>query len=952
MLGRLFSRPKWQHRNAAVRQEGVSELPEGDSSLAALARTDPDARVRRQAVRRLLDADLLLELAASDADEGVRDGARQRLCRLAAGEEGASLTAARREALAWRLDDEQSMLYLLRHAAEGVRRLVLERVERPALLAEIALKDPAIELRLTAVERIDQLPTLERLAKEARGQDKKVARRAREKAEALREAEERPQRQRDLEAALRQLVDHAMLDIVRFRRLADEWDALQTGAPAELAARVQALIAEFARLYAAQQSAAEHQARRRELCERAETLLHECEDLGAGRQGAAADALRLIERAWAGLDAEGGAAAQGDASRFAEALGRIRRRLEALDAEQAARDRLGEVIAALKALAEGEATPTTAGLEDIQQRWLSLSRGKRGPLAHELTATYQGLRQRALGRIDEARQEIKKLAAELEPLLDNLDAALNEGALHKASALNDKIRHRRDRLHALQWTPPASLDKRLRRLSGRLAELRDWRTFGAGQAREDLTARMQSLIDSDNSPPALAAEIRRLQEQWRALDRSAGLASESQRQAFNAAAERAFAPCAAYFAAQEAERRDHAAQRSAFCDDLEQLLASIDEDYTDWPALEGRLRQARKAWRALGGVESAEWRRLNGRFTGLVGQLEDRLQPERERERLRRERLIDRVEALLQEPDARRAAEELKAAQAAWPPSVPASRKDEQALWRRFKRAADALYSQIAEQRDEQRQAVEEGRRLRESLCHTAEMLAAAQAGADADARRQASAELAALKEQWRAASRLPSRMAAAFDRRFEQACDAFARGQVEAQRRAEAQERARWAERARLCETLEARLGQGMDAAGLEAQRRHWQSLPPLIDGQTGRDFDSRFEQLCESLAGEGAPAEVLTANEAALRHLCLELEILAGIDTPAQFAEERLALQVQRLPQAMMARAERDDRDRRLRKLLVQWYLCGPVTPEARARLQPRLQAALAALGEDASA
>jgi len=76
LIDKFRSRPEWQHPDAAVRAEAVLRLPASDHELVlALAREDADARVRRAAVKRLGEVAVLAEIAASDADPGVREEA-------------------------------------------------------------------------------------------------------------------------------------------------------------------------------------------------------------------------------------------------------------------------------------------------------------------------------------------------------------------------------------------------------------------------------------------------------------------------------------------------------------------------------------------------------------------------------------------------------------------------------------------------------------------------------------------------------------------------------------------------------------------------------------------------------------------------------------------------------------------------------------------------------------
>ena len=70
----------------------------------------------------------------------------------------------------------------------------MQRVEREALLGDIALNDKDAGLRVAAIERITQKSTLERVAKNARTKDKRVSGVAREKLEKLAAEADRPAR--------------------------------------------------------------------------------------------------------------------------------------------------------------------------------------------------------------------------------------------------------------------------------------------------------------------------------------------------------------------------------------------------------------------------------------------------------------------------------------------------------------------------------------------------------------------------------------------------------------------------------------------------------------------------------------------------------------------------------------------------------------------------------------
>src|SRR5204862_8358988 len=79
LLDRFKTHPRHKHPDPAVRLAFVEEMSIDDrEQLAAIAREDEDARVRRAAVAKLMDPSALAE-SSRDRDEGVRTQALEML---------------------------------------------------------------------------------------------------------------------------------------------------------------------------------------------------------------------------------------------------------------------------------------------------------------------------------------------------------------------------------------------------------------------------------------------------------------------------------------------------------------------------------------------------------------------------------------------------------------------------------------------------------------------------------------------------------------------------------------------------------------------------------------------------------------------------------------------------------------------------------------------------------
>src|SRR6478672_6522424 len=76
-------RPKYRHSDVRVRTEAVKALTADDAAiLVQIARTDRDIGVRRIAIEKIDEADVLAEIAAAETERSLRDYAGERAAEL------------------------------------------------------------------------------------------------------------------------------------------------------------------------------------------------------------------------------------------------------------------------------------------------------------------------------------------------------------------------------------------------------------------------------------------------------------------------------------------------------------------------------------------------------------------------------------------------------------------------------------------------------------------------------------------------------------------------------------------------------------------------------------------------------------------------------------------------------------------------------------------------------
>jgi hypothetical protein len=248
----------------------------------------------------------------------------------------------------------------------------------------------------------------------------------------------------------------------------------------------------------------------------------------------------------------------------------------------------------------------------------------------------------------------------------------------------------------------------------------------------------------------------------------------------------------------------------------------------------------------------------------------------------------------------------LKALQDKWQElakALPLERRAEQALWQRFRAACDDIFAK----RKETAHAADHERRehlhAREALCAALEA-AVVPEGDDKQRTAFINQLLRDTRAAWNATGPVPRASEAKIEQRYQDAIASLqAQADAIAQRAGAAQANA-MRDKLRLVQALEFELGTALaDAGAVDAQAwtERWSALPPL-DAQYERSLQTRFAAALAAI-GDGSAAYVarLQANQPRLLEEVLRLEIVAGVDSGAEFARDRLKMQVEVLQSSL---------------------------------------------------
>lgn len=946
MILSRFLKPKWQHADPEARKRASRELDQNDPTLSELARQDPDPDVRRAALGRLVDLDLLHDIARADADASVRSAAQDRQRFLLTGKAPDSPPLASRLERLRHSPDTGLAEFLLRQAAEPELRLAaLEWIDSEAALATIAMQDANPELRLAALERVHDSGLLDQIVRQSRNRDKRLHRRARERLDALVAAQARATHLERLCAEMEHLLwdGESGPNAGRFPKLEQEWRHQEAAAPTALRERY---AQARARYLTERQASAGRRTQRLELIASLETLLERLQgetEPSAEFNAAIQYATREAPAAWNQLGPPQDAESRRLELRFRQLVQDIHEQERILHRNHVRAERLREVLRQAEALLQQPSEVRDSDLRHLRQRWEGLERPESRDLTSDLQGRFDGLLDKLRARLQRQIQQRDQEWQELQELVHQLETALENGELQQATDLREQTRHRLKHNIGLSRAQMALIEERLQGCAARIGELCDWRRWGAHQAREQLCATAEGLIGLDADPTDLAQRIQQTRATWKALDHHEGAAPKALWKRFNNACERAYQPCQAHFEAQNRERRQNFEKKQALCAQLEQFEAATDWQQIDWREADRLRRRAQEQWYKLGPVNRSDRKNLDRRFQHILQRLDARLDAERDREVQRRQRLIQRIQSLADSPDLRAAIEAAKHAQAEWHPTVQATPRQEQALWKEFRAACDAVFArrQLEQQAaDTERQANLARKR---DLCAEIEALCAI----DQEQLAQARARLQAAQHEWETTGPIPKTEQRALDQRFETAIRQFSRHERFLRQTSSRETFQRLYERSRWCARLEALLAAApVEADTLDQARETWQTLPALPAALL-EPIQQRFDTVVQALTGLPEQARDLLIrleqNLQRKRIWCVCMEIVAGVESPPEFAQLRMEYQVARLSASLAGAAARVDSLYDPRLLQEQWCLTGALPAEAAAELDARFLHAL---------
>lgn len=873
-----FFRPKWQHTNADVRIRAIHRMNSNSEDhqqiLSQLVLRDQNPSVRKAAVEKIAQPELLYKVHSEDNDLQIRRSAADRICKIIL--DCSDSTIEQRLISLHQLDDDNILTHIVLHSSlHKIQLAALTKIIDQHCLCTISINAAASPVRQAAAEQLQLPELLEQVAKAIRNKDKTVFRIIRSKQQIIQQEQQQEAKLRQRRAELLESLRHlsatqyfpqypAKLDALHAEWLKNEVSETETLELEfkTLAQQCHQLIEERQRASAAIEKQLQQQQERllqqQQLLEQMTELNKILENTLLSSDFTLADLvqqngmwLQLLQQYEPVTD------------NLPEAL------LKRYKAEQkiastyhkagnsylVQRDQFDALIA--DASNEASAKQLSQKIQQLTQVFDLIN----WPKQLTYPAPIQQLQQHKLKteqQLQQLTQATQHHNLELSERLNTLAEQIDLGETKAAIRLELKIAKILDDLNG---STPKQLRQQHKMLHARLTELKDWQGYAVTPKKEQVCVEMESLIGSELPVAELAKRINQLQLSWKELDASDPFHSRTLWQRFKSASDHAYLPCEQFFADQKQQRQKNLEQRYLLAEQLQQFISMTDWNAPDWQQVELICRTAKQEWKQYAPVDRTPGKEVQSRFNALLKQLDSQIKTYREHNAGLKQALVDRARDIADNETLPDASQQIKQLQQDWKAIGSTFHSVERKLWPEFRQHCNGVF----ENRNRQKQSDQHNKHQQQSD----------------ELQQQQLAELNNL---------LNSDLYLALQRRVS------------------------------LCEHLERMiLADELEQDKVDSIISAWDQ-----GDQPAEHFvelmEQRFNATLMVISGQEPLDSLLSQAEQAMRQLCIRLEIMLGQPSPEQDQALRMEYQMHRLQQAIQQR-DSDPTLCDLKQLKMEW-------------------------------
>lgn len=934
-------KPKWEHKDPTIRRQAVINLDAmaDQEIIRKIAKTEQEQSIKQLAIKRVDDVFVLYDLWQDNPTGALEQTIRQRIIQLLGQQDQRIPMEKRTELLSLIGPGPLCEAICINSPYAQERLFLLEKISRDALLGDIASSDSDTEVRLAAFKKIESLSTLKRVLKAVKTKDRNLYTAAKQKIDAIEEQATRPQRMREaaneLIEQLNRLCTRNDFDLLKLNKIKQQWQDLsdlEASTQADYAQLIGRFEEEVSAIEKKQAELASLNAQLEPQREQYRVLLNVLtllqtdvlskSDVNTFSVETVNEAIVDINEQWQGSQKLPEQEQVVFDSNFKRIVQTIQAHCRLLQQRSVLLQKLCSVEKNLASYQKVLPKNSNVIYQCMQQLEALSTQSQATDLLPKVNRLIDVCRE--LEQVSDQRElERLNLKEKFNSILLVVENCLSEGNMRPIGGHLRDMQSLLDELKIIDGAITKNTYRRYQDALEQYKKLSGWQRWANTPKKEQLCEQVEALIDSSESPVEIARLVKAARADWRAMGPVEKDSSEELWHRFQQACDKAYEPCKIYFEQQSTLRDQNRQARQEFLDELEIFVQKHDWDKANWKKIERLPKELREQWSHFGITEKKYVSGFNKRFNHLVQAISQRIQREWSKNLVMKNQLIDEVKALLALEDLAFATQQAKTLQKKWQSLGRVSQKQERAMWKEMRKVFDELFAQRDQEKQSQlhvesqlMQAKQQLLRQLEELMTTINL-----------SKKEFLRELDRLKQEWRALASSSANEFVVLEKQFSSLLAQSKQKLIFFDKRSELDEIRRLRDKMLLCLQLKSIAKTDKpESHRFETITNDWQKLKVEKPSTQEKVLDEYFDDLLQALDNKTPldDCRLKLSTEITKAKICLQMEVLLGLETPSDFSRERMQYKVD-----LFSNQRKSDLDKDLWQALIDmesdWYVIG---------------------------
>lgn len=708
-LLKWFNKPKWQSPNEQVRITAIqsSDDPELHLSLLDIVNNDVSDKVQRTALTKIENPAELTKILASHSNKSIKKLAGKRLVQWFEKEDENSQLQ-----IVNQIKDTETIKTLAELALnDEVRKTALSQIKQQGLLSQLLIKEKNPELQQLIINKIDQNKTLERLLSQSKKNNKQLHQLLSKKLSDQTE----PDHDEITIALCKKLenVVHGKADNISLSDIKNQWQHIKQDVKEPLKLRFNGAF-EAAKMILDPHHRS--QFLQKQKFQRSSAMVNELEQLDDRTQTMS---LKQVQKAITKYqDYKESDFADGEYKRYQDAFNLLLQKRDQIQKEEqiplAATEALDELN---KELSKQIIQPDQ--LNKFKRRWGQVIKSVKSSESLNIIKTQfnDGLLKLA-EKIEQSAQLRHQAAEQAIELINPTIVQIKEGHIIKAKKMTNQIAEFKKTAgynHPVIRKHKYQLDS----VWQQLKELRQWQKWSNDKARQDIIDELHGMIGKGQHPDAVLKKLKDSNERWYALEDMEKLPgdkfpSRNQKmwQEFRVVSKALFEPTQPFF-----EKRSE--QQGGYLEKIESHIKSMHEVDLNETSERDLARLSREAIKHLKSLDKLPPKKRGVTAKSIrkaIGRIDNKLNEFYSIAENKKVKLIEEAKALFEMEDQSAAIESAKQLQQQWKTAGIVKQNTERKLWKKFRKANDAIFKRREKENQEKQQENQQLRKQAQEL--------------------------------------------------------------------------------------------------------------------------------------------------------------------------------------------------------------------------------------------